>query len=57
MEDFLTHKEAAELLKISERTLDSLIMNEENPPPYSKVGNQRRYYKEDLILWARTKKE
>jgi excisionase family DNA binding protein len=56
MEDFLTHKEAAELLKISERTLDTLVMND-NPPPFARVGNQRRYYKEDLILWAKTKKE
>lgn len=56
MEEFFTHKEAAEFLKISERTLDMLVMSD-NPPPCLRVGSQRRYYKEDLIEWARANKK
>lgn len=53
---FLTSKEAADILKISERTLDNLVISD-NPPPFVKVGNQRRFHKEDLIEWARVKKQ
>lgn len=48
-QEVLTAKEAAELLRVSVKTLGRLHI------PYAKVGRVRRYLREDLLNYVREK--
>ena len=47
--EVLTTKEAASLLRVSEKTLTRLHI------PYAKVGKLRRYLREDVLAYVREK--
>ena len=51
--EWLTEAELAELLQCSTDTLKAYAMREENPLPYGKVGEMRRYHREDVDAWLR----
>lgn len=49
MDELFTFKEAAEFLKISEKTFIKVL--QENNVPSRKLGNQWRFSKQALIQW------
>lgn len=51
-DEVLTYTEAAELLKISERTLTRLVVA--GKVPHNRVGVQVRFLRSELISWLRT---
>jgi excisionase family DNA binding protein len=50
--EYLTEKEAAEILKVSPYTLAKL-RKEGNGPPYVKIGGSIRYIKETIQEWVK----
>ena len=52
MPTYLTQPELAELLRVSERTLEDWRLTRSGPP-YSKLGRHIRYNIDDVIVWVR----
>lgn len=51
--EWMTEGELAELLQCSTDTLKAYAMREQNPLPYGKVGEMRRYHRVDVDAWLR----
>jgi excisionase family DNA binding protein len=51
-DEVLNYAEAAELLKVSERTLIRLVVA--GKVPHSRVGVQVRFLRSELLDWLRT---
>jgi excisionase family DNA binding protein len=51
---YLTKKEVAELLKVSEKTIERWIKN--NNMPHSRVGNTLRFDQEEVESWFKSQK-
>lgn len=51
--EWLTEADLADLLQCSTDTLRAYAMREEDPLPYGKVGEMRRYHREDVDDWLR----
>jgi excisionase family DNA binding protein len=49
--DFLTPYETAQLLRISQRTLENMRHNG-NGPSYRKLGGRVLYLRADIMAWA-----
>ncbi|HKY37131.1 MAG TPA: hypothetical protein VJN18_14400 [Polyangiaceae bacterium] len=55
--EYLTRKEAAELLRISTAQLDILSRRDVDPLPYEQVGDSRRYVRADVHSWVRLQRK
>lgn len=51
-DEVLTYAEAAELLKVSERTLIRLVVS--GKVPHNRVGVQVRFLRSELLEWLRS---
>lgn len=55
-EEPITQEDAAQHLKISERSLDGLLAGP-NPPPFYMLGARRRFFKSELNDWLKSQPE
>lgn len=53
--DFLTMKQTAEMLQISYDAFWKMLRAGEDLPPYVKLGKRKRWVKEQVIEWAKSK--
>ena len=53
---FYTKKEASKFLRLSARSISRYIKDPISHIPYSYIGNNLRFHKQDLIVWLQFKK-
>lgn len=53
--EFLTMKQTAEMLQISYDAFWKMLRDGEDLPPYVKLGKRKRWVKEQVLEWAKSK--
>lgn len=55
-EELLTKGEVADLLRISERTLERMTRDGTGPPSIT-FGRSRRWFRKDVLAWAKARRD
>ena len=55
-DDLLTKKQVADLLQVSESTIERLTKSGQGPPSVT-FGRSRRWFRRDVLAWAKARRD